>query len=100
MPKSNKTMEDTLKSLVESLSKPPELRFREFNKKRQQTILWCKGCRNDLVASGSFISDDDNGVKYKCINCGRESVWNFDLFPVPVEIIDGNYPTPKEMGIV
>ena len=51
----------------------------------QKTFLNCD-CGNELTASGSFISDDENGVKYKCTDCGKTSVWNFDLFPVPVNI--------------
>jgi len=63
----------------------------------QTTFLKCTECGNELSGSGSFISDDESGVKYKCTDCGRESVWNFDIFPIPVEMIDGKYPSPKEM---
>jgi len=65
--------------------------------KEQTLFIYCSKCGNELFASGSFISDDENGVKYKCTDCGWESVWNFDLFPIPVEMVDGKYPSPKEM---
>lgn len=60
-------------------------------------FLKCINCENELISSGSFISDDENGVKYKCTDCGRISIWNFDILAVPVEITDGKYPSPKEM---
>lgn len=53
---------------------------------KQKFFLKCPDCDNELTASGSFISDDKNGVAYKCTDCGRESLWNFDLGPAPVEI--------------
>lgn len=65
--------------------------------KEQTLFLKCSECGNELSASGSFVSDDENGVKYECTDCKRESVWNFDFFPIPVEMIDGKYPSPKEM---
>lgn len=65
---------------------------------RKQTLfLKCRKCGNELISSGSFVSDDEYGVKYKCTDCSTESVWNFDLFPIPVEITLGKYPSPKEM---
>ena len=52
---------------------------------QQRTFLYCD-CKNELTASGSFISDDQNGVKYKCTDCGKESLWDFDIAPVAIKI--------------
>lgn len=60
-------------------------------------FLRCINCENELISSGSFVSDNEDGVKYICTDCGRISIWNFDLFAVPVEITDGKYPSPKEI---
>jgi hypothetical protein len=66
--------------------------------KRQTLFLYCT-CKNELTASESFVSDDLDGVKYECTNCSRKSVWNFDLFAIPVDITGGKYPSPREMGL-
>lgn len=63
---------------------------------KQMLFLNCD-CENELTASGSFISDNSDGVKYKCTDCGKTSTWNFDLFPIPINITDGKYPSPREM---
>jgi hypothetical protein len=63
---------------------------------KQTLFLRCK-CGNELTSTGSFVSDTEDGVKYECTDCFRTSIWNFDLFPIPVEITDGKYPSPKEM---
>lgn len=65
-------------------------------KEKQTTFVYCK-CNNELISSDSFVSDNLDGVKYECSDCGRKSVWNFDLFPFPVDITDGKYPTPREI---
>ena len=49
------------------------------------TFLKCD-CGNELITSGSFISDDENGVRYKCTDCNKESWWNFDATLVPIQI--------------
>lgn len=60
---------------------------------KQRTFLYCD-CKNELTASGSFVSDDTEidiknniyGVKYKCTDCGSISIWNFDVAPVAVRV--------------
>ena len=69
------------------------------NKKSKQTTFMYCTCNNELISSDSFISDDMDGVKYKCTKCNRVSIWNFDLFPIPVDNTDGKYPTPRKMGL-
>jgi predicted RNA-binding Zn-ribbon protein involved in translation (DUF1610 family) len=58
-----------------------------FSKPRskQTTFCWCPDCRFELCAGGTFLSDDEHGVKYKCAECGRISIWDFDM-PVPVRV--------------
>ena len=63
----------------------------------KQTLFLKCVCGNELTSTGSFISDTEDGVKYECTDCCRVTVWNFDLFPIPVEITNGEYPSPKEM---
>ena len=54
---------------------------------KQSTFIYCT-CGNELCGSGSFVSDtydnNDNHVKYKCSSCGKESDYNFDIAPFPV----------------
>lgn len=71
---------------------------REKLRKGQTLFLKCT-CNNELIGSDSFVSDTLDGVTYKCTECERISVWNFDLFPVPVDITSGKYPSPREMGL-
>ena len=49
------------------------------------TFLKCD-CGNELITSGSFISDNDEGVRYKCTDCKMESLWDFDRAPVAIQI--------------
>jgi len=67
-------------------------------KKNQKTFVHCT-CGNELASTGSFISDDKDGVRYQCTQCNRVSLWNFDLCPAPVDITDGKLPSPEEMGL-
>lgn len=46
--------------------------------KKQTTFCYCPICKLELVASGSFKTDADDGVLYKCIRCNCESLWYFD----------------------
>jgi transcription elongation factor Elf1 len=57
----------------------------QFNKKKQKqnTFCHCPKCSNELISSGSFISDEDI-VTYKCTECNEISMWNFDIAPVPI----------------
>jgi hypothetical protein len=53
----------------------------------QVTYIHCT-CGNELC-SGSFVSDSydergDNHVLYRCTKCGKESDFNFDIAPVPI----------------
>ena len=54
----------------------------------QNTHIMCS-CGNELIGSGSFVSDTynkkgENHVIYGCINCGRIHDYTFDVAPVPV----------------
>ena len=60
-----------------------------YKEEKNTTKIWCTECNNDLCSGGSFISDtyDDDGenhVKYKCVKCGDESDYNFDIMPAPI----------------
>jgi len=52
---------------------------------KQMTFVWCD-CGCELCATGSFVSDDWRGVNYKCIECKKESWWNFDVIPGAVSM--------------
>lgn len=56
---------------------------------KQYTYCYCSKCKNELISSGSFISDsydehETNHVIYKCTQCGAVSDFNFDIAPFPV----------------
>ena len=55
-------------------------------------------CGNELTTSGSFVSDNEQGVTYQCTDCRNYSLWNFDIAPVPVKsdriFIDGVWVKP------
>ncbi|UNA01542.1 nucleic-acid-binding protein [Bacillus phage vB_BcgM] len=44
---------------------------------------FCPRCHHDLIRSGSFKSDTDDGVRYTCTTCGLKTLWDFDT-PVPI----------------
>lgn len=47
--------------------------------------VWCPVCKHDLNGDDeSFVSDDENGVHYRCASCGFRSLFDFDIAPVPV----------------
>lgn len=48
-------------------------------------------CGNELITSDSFVSDTTEGVRYKCTDCKKESLWNFDRAPVPIRIKNIEY---------
>jgi len=50
----------------------------------QATACFCPKCRNELISSGSFVSDKEL-VTYKCVICEEVSMWYFDA-PVPLLI--------------
>lgn len=57
--------------------------FKIFRKKEKQTTFcYCKNCKNELISSDSFVSDEDV-VTYKCVKCGMISEWDFDA-PAPI----------------
>lgn len=56
------------------------------NKIVLKTACYCPECNNELISSGSFVSDEEL-VTYKCTECGNESKWYFDA-PVPI-LIEG-----------
>ncbi|MDU6995999.1 MAG: hypothetical protein E6356_14150 [Terrisporobacter othiniensis] len=53
--------------------------FNIFKKQKQTTFCYCKNCKNELISSDSFVSDEDV-VTYKC---GMVSEWDFDA-PAPI----------------
>lgn len=58
-------------------------------KRKQTTFCYCPNCKNELIGSDSFISDDDL-VKFQCMECKSITEWLFDA-PVPILIkVDGN----------
>lgn len=57
--------------------------FKIFRKKEKQTTLcYCPNCKNELISSDSFVSDEDV-VTYKCVKCSIVSKWDFDA-PTPI----------------
>lgn len=75
------------------------LAIKYFRKnKKQGTWCWCPNCNVDLCSNESFVSDNgrlgDNRVIYKCTNCNCESIWNFDIAPMPILI---SYSHPFQM---
>ena len=57
-------------------------------KPKQGTFCYCPKCKNELISSGSFVSDEKL-VTYKCTDCGTVTEWLFDA-PAPILwIIDG-----------
>lgn len=58
---------------------------RKYDEPIQRTACFCPGCDNELISSGSFVSDEEYAV-YQCSECGDVSKWHFDIAPVPVLI--------------
>lgn len=57
--------------------------FNIFKKKEKQTTFChCPNCKNELISSNSFVSDEEV-VTYKCVKCGVISEWDFDA-PAPI----------------
>ena len=58
------------------------------NVQEQKLFIYCKGCKNEMVSDGSFVSDTyedgENHVRYNCKKCGKESDYNFDIAPIPI----------------
>lgn len=58
----------------------------------QTTWVYCPVCENELTVDESPVREDKEGrVIYSCLQCGTESVWDFDA-PVPLLLEQ----TPKE----
>lgn len=59
-----------------------------FTKQNKETVYktacYCPLCNNELIGSGSFVSDF-RLVTYKCVECEIVSNWDFDA-PVPLLI--------------
>ena len=53
-------------------------------KKKQGTFCYCPNCKNELISSGSFVSDEEL-VTYSCTECGSVTEWLFDA-PAPILI--------------
>ena len=51
-------------------------------KDKQTTFCYCPNCSNELISSGSLISDKEI-VTYICVKCGVTSKWDFDA-PAPI----------------
>ena len=49
---------------------------------KQTTFCYCPNCSNELISSGSFISDEDI-VTFICVKCCVTSEWDFDA-PAPI----------------
>lgn len=48
-------------------------------------ICWCPGC-GDILNDQAKCWDRGTGVTYICSQCNVESLWNFDIAPVPLLI--------------
>jgi hypothetical protein len=70
----------------------------KLRKPKQYTWCWCPRCKQDLCSNGSFLSDDERGVRYHCNVCHHDSTWYFD--DIAPFVIDGKYqcPTPVIHG--
>lgn len=62
------------KRIFENLFKP---------KRKQYLFVYCPHCKNELISSDSFVSDEEV-VTYCCTKCQTVSQWNFDIAPVPI----------------
>lgn len=59
--------------------------LKEYDEPVQRTACYCPECNNELINSGSFLSDEEY-VVYQCSECGDVSKWNFDIAPAPILI--------------
>lgn len=65
-----------------------EIAERMGRKRKQTTFCYCPECKNELISSDSFASDEEL-VTYKCTKCGCVSKWLFDA-PCPILIKNNN----------
>ena len=58
-------------------------------RKRQRTFIYCPSCNFELVAGGEWLGQEVTTMyeAYRCARCDTTSVWDFDLFPVPVRVL-------------
>ena len=54
-------------------------------KPKQYLFVYCPNCRNELISSNSFVSDEEV-VIYCCSECKTVSRWSFDIAPFPILI--------------
>lgn len=50
--------------------------------KKQTTFCYCPECNAELISTGHLLADLD-WVYFKCNNCSKVSVWDFDA-PCPI----------------
>ena len=55
---------------------------RKKKQPKQGTFCYCPRCKNELIHSGSFVSDKEL-VTYKCSLCDTVTEWLFDA-PAPI----------------
>jgi len=72
-----------------SIHKQKELNYYLSRVGDQKTFCYCPLCWNELISSGSFVSDEDV-VTYKCTQCTLITRWNFDIAPAPI-LLKGSY---------
>lgn len=61
---------------------------KKYDEPTQRTACYCPECNNELISSGSFVSDEKY-VVYQCSKCGDVSKWYFDA-PVPILVRNNN----------
>ena len=73
--------------------------FKRKKVAKQGTFCYCPNCKNELISSGSFVSDEEL-VTYKCTSCGTVTEWLFDA-PAPilwtVDGVEVEYKPKEEM---
>ena len=90
------------KRLTPTLSKRPviigwlsHIFYFEKPIKDQTTFIYCPDCRLELISTNSFVEEySDHICKFKCNNCGRESIWDFNP-PTPILLEGDKHGTEK-----
>lgn len=56
---------------------------RELKARKQKTFVFCPRCSYEMCAMNNAIELKDGTVQHHCLNCGKDSMWNYDL-PTPI----------------
>ena len=59
---------------------------RELLARRQKTFCWCPRCGFDLCFDSWSHTKKNGHEYYVCKKCGAGTEWDFDTFPIPVNV--------------